>query len=205
MSSQSLTTDRTIRAFVPTKLELIALPTFSLIFLTLSNGLQLIRNIDDENYQQIIDYMETQVKSLLEIVDRLIGSTAPLILFWMFIGVVAYILLWLGIGVYNTYKGDLPEEKGMIVPADYNHSRVLRSSIVHLLTRGIAAGLLIVWLYMLFAEVLPYCGELFLTGMERVSLATLTHIVLATLILSAWLFTISILSRSVMLRDRVFA
>ncbi len=204
MSSHNTETERTLRAFIPTRFELIALPSTSLLFLTLSNSFELLRSVDGRNYLMVINFMEAQVKSFLGVIDRLIGATAPLVVFWMFVGIIVYILLWLGMGAYSTYKNDLPSEKGMIVPANYNHARVLRGSIVHLLVRILAGGLLLIWLYLLFAEVLPYASEIFLKGIEKISLKTLYYGALSALVLSAWLFTITVLARCVMLRDRIF-
>lgn len=204
MSSSDIETERAFRAFVPTKIELIALPLVGLLFLTLSNSFQLLRSVDGNNYQLIIDFIEAQVESFLSAVDRLVGSTAPLVLFWMFVGIVVYVLLWLGLGIYNAYRSDLPNEKGMVVPRDYNHARVLRGGVAHMLVRVIAGALLITWVVLLFTEVLPYASQLFVREVENISLLTLAYAMLATLVLSAWLFTIMVLCRCVVLRDRVF-
>src|SRR5690606_7015536 len=125
MASHDSNNDRTIRAFTPTKIELIALPIVSLAFLILSNSFLLLRSVNGNDYDLVTDYLNAQTRSILSSVDRLAGSTAPLVLFWMFIGILVYVLLWVGLGAYNAYRSDLLREKGMVLPRHYNRTRVL--------------------------------------------------------------------------------
>jgi hypothetical protein len=205
MASQNIETERTLRAFFPSKLELISLPLFSLVFLAITNSFQLLRRVEGKDYLLIIEYMQLRFKEALSYLDTILGSTIPLVIFWMFVGIIVYIMLWVAIGAWTAYRDDLPADgKRMIVPKGYNHAKVLRGSLVHIFTRVISGGLLIVWIYLLFAELLPYSSRLFLKGIEVISLDNTYRCLIAVLIMAGSIFVTSVLTRCVVLRDRVF-
>lgn len=205
MASQNLESERTLRAFLPSKMEMISLPLISLAFLTAANSFQWLRTVDGRNYMLVIEYMQLRVRGVLSYLDSVLGATAPLLIFWMFIGLIVYVLLWAAIGAWKSYQEDLPADgKRMIVPKGYNHARVLRGSIVHIFVRILATAMLIVWIYQIFARILPYASSLFLRGFETISFQTAAYCLLAILIVAASAFVTSILSRCTVLRDRVF-
>lgn len=201
-----MTTDRTLRAFLPSKLELISLPLLSLVFLTLSNSFQLLRTVEGEDYLLVIDYMQMRFREALSYLDQILGSTIPMVIFWVFIGLIVYVLLWFAIGAWKVYQEDLPlEGKKMIVPKGYNHAKVLRGSLAHIFVRIISGVLLLVWVYMMFSEILPYSSEMFLKGIETLSLKNSYRIPLSALLMAGSIFINSVLARCVVLRDRVFS
>ena len=143
MDEHTIENERAFRAFVPSKLELIILPIASLLFLTVTNSVGLLRSVDGQNYLLVVDYMQARLKDALSAIDRIVGFTIPLVVFWMFIGVIAYLLLWLALGAYNAYRTDVPQVKGMVVPNGYNRSKIFHESLVRFFTRALAAGTLI--------------------------------------------------------------
>ena len=196
---------RTLRALLPSKTELIGLPVISLAFLAIINSFGFLRRVGTTDYTLLVEYIQARTKEALSYIDSVIGNTIPTLLFWMFIGIIVYVLLWLAVGTWRTWRSDLPPEgKGMITPYDYNRNRVLRTSIVHVLVRFLAALALTVWIYMLFAETLPYTSQLFIKGAVDMDLHSIYRCGLAGLMLAGWFFITSVLARCVVLRERVF-
>ncbi len=205
MESQNIDTKRTNRAFTPSKLELIALPIFSLLFLTGSNAFTYFRTVDDVNYLVVTDYMQARFRSALGTIDELLGPTALTVLFWMVVGLVVYVIAWLIYTTYTAYKNDIPVTRGMVVPKEYNQSKVLHESIARFLVRLIATILFVVWMYTFFAEILPYASRTYLAAITSFSLSSLGMIVWSVLLLSASVFSFFLLVRCIVLRDRVFS
>lgn len=204
MDEQSLETQRLIRAFIPSPSELILLPAFSLFFLALSSGYVHFTRTDDAQYELVSHYLQSQLQAGLARLDRLAGATVPTAIFWAFVGLVVYLLVWLLIGAYHAYQADVPKEKGMILPRDYNRAAVVRSSIAHLCIRVLALGILILWFYLLLSQILPYTSSVFLDEFSAPTILTPLYCLGATALLAAWLFVIAVLSRCMVLRDRVF-
>lgn len=195
----------TLHALLPSKAELIVLPILSLVFLALINSFHFLRRVNNTDYTLLVEYVQARTKEALKFIDELIGNTIPTLLFWMFIGIIVYVLLWLAIGAWRTWRSDLPPEgKDMITPYDYNHAKVLRASIAHVLVRVLAGIALTVWIYMLFAETLPYTSQLFIKGAVDMDLHSIYRCGLAGLMLAGWFFITSVLARCVVLRERVF-
>lgn len=206
MDSQGIEEKRFLRAFIPSKMELVALPVFSLLFLTLINSFQFLRSAGSQNYTLIVEFVQLRVRETLSYIDSIAGNTLPTLLFWMLVGTIVYVLLWVGFGAWQTWRNDLPPGgKRMIVPHGYNHGKLLRGSIVHLLVRSLAIVLLTIWGYYLFAEVLPYLSSTFLKGFETLSLNSVWRILSAVIGLAFSLFFTFVLARCVVLRERVFS
>lgn len=194
----------TKRAFTPTKMELIVLPIVSFLFLIAANTFTYFRTVDDTNYLIVTDYMQLRFRSALGTIDELLGPTTLTIAFWMVIGLIVYIIAWLSYTTYVAYKNDIPITKGMVVPKEYNRSKVLHESIVRFLTRLISTILFVAWLYFFFAEALPAISILFLDGITRLGFEATISVVWSVAALSLSIFIFSLLIRCMVLRDRVF-
>ncbi len=195
---------RTIKAFVPSKLEAIILPVSALVFLSLTYGLSLFRKADGESYILVIEYLETHARALLQWLDEAVGATIPLMLFWMIVGTVVYVIGWILYVIAATYRSDIVQTKNMIVPKDYSRRKAWHESLARLLTRVISGALLALWLYLLFSEVLPFAYLTFHASAAQLSLWSIAEALLATILVSAWIFVAAVLSRCIVLRDRVF-
>src|SRR5690606_1774852 len=173
---------------------------------TLINSFQFLRSAGSQNYTLIVEFVQLRVRETLSYIDSIAGNTLPTLLFWMMVGTIVYILLWVGFGAWQAWRNDLPPGgKRMIVPHGYNHGKLLRGSIVHLLVRSLAIVLLTIWGYYLFAEVLPYLSSTFLKGFETMSLDSIWRILSAVIGLALSLFFTFVLTRCVVLRERVFS
>ncbi len=204
METKETETEHTKRAFTPTKVELIVLPIISLLFLVASNTFTYFRTVDNVNYIIVTDYMQLRFKSALSTLDELLGATLLTVAFWMIIGLIVYIIAWLSYTMYVTYKNEIPITKGMALPKEYNRSKVLHDSIARFLTRVISTVLFVIWLYVFFAEILPFISITFLNGITAAGLGFLVPVVWSVVALAGSIFIFSLLIRCMVLRDRVF-
>src|SRR5688572_17096115 len=105
---------RTLRAFIPSKLEAIIIPIAVFLFLVVSNSMTLLQTIDGKSYPLLTEYLQVQATRLLTTLDEVVGPRLPLIMFWMAIGIIAYVICWFVYIIFTTYKSDvLSIKKGM--------------------------------------------------------------------------------------------
>ncbi len=193
------------RALLPSKMELIVLPILSFLFLVLINSTTYLRSVDGTEYTLAIEYTQVRFKEALKFADQQISSMILTVVLWMFIGVVVYVLLWFAISSYKAYKDDMTPTKGMVLPRGYRSSSVIHEAIARICLRVIAGVLLMFWVYMLFAEMLPYASSMLLEGMMSFSLLSVLRVIWAVIILTGSVFIVFVLARFVVLRERVFS
>lgn len=191
------------RVFLPTPTELISLFILSFLALVLINSFSFLRTVEGQNYTLVIEYIQIRVREALTYVDGILGPTIPLVILWMFIGMIVYLILWFMIGAWRAWREDLPPDgPGMIVPKEYSHAKGLRRTILRILLRTTVGVLLLVWFFIFFASVLPKINSMFLEGSTELKRAWLCLV--ASALLAGSLFIMAILARCLVMRTRVF-
>lgn len=193
-----------LKAVIPTKVEIISLICASFVFLGLSAALDYFQAIDSSSYAQVGANIEITIRDLLSYVDKYIGLTAPTLLFWMLIGTLVYTIIWLAGSTFSAYKDDLPTTKGIMFPRGYKKSNIVHEAVARISMRTAAAILLAGWLYLLFTGIVPSMITTFVTSAESSVHSTIFEAVGSTLILAGSVYIVFVLSRFVLLRDRVF-
>lgn len=193
-----------LSVFVPTKLELFALITSSLAILVLLNMMSAVKKVNAGDYVQVSEYIKSYVQKFLEPTESRFGATIFTFLFWMVIGILSYMFVWVIVTIYISYKNDRPWDGHMILPKDFSKSRAGHEVLTRFLIRTLALLSLLFWLYLFFVKLLPSASNMFLESVGEFNLESVFKFFFSILSLAGSMFVVSILARFVMLRTRVF-
>lgn len=163
-----------------------------------------LRSVDTESYLEATDTIETSIRSGLGIVDQLAGSTVPLVIFWMMVGLFVYVVGWFLYRAYAAYKNDLPISGNMIKPIGYDEDKNTQEAFIRIAIRLISLFLLVYWIYMCLTEVLSFSSGLFMESIIDIAPGSIFGIMLAIVTLALSSFVVSVLARCVVMRERVF-
>lgn len=180
------------------------LSIISSVTLLVINSFSYIKDANDVVYAEATDYIDARFREFLSVIDRYIGATLPTVFFWMFVGMIVYVIGWVGFSAYVAYRDDIPRTKGMILPRGANKSKLFRESIAHFLVRTISFVLLAYWIFMLVTEIIPLTSDMFL-GEEGQGIAMRIFTAIGSVVILALsLFVCFVLARCVVMRDRIF-
>lgn len=192
------------RTFVPTKIELAVLPIVSLVVLLLLNALQAIKSVDGGQYVLVPEYIQGYVQKILEPTNSQFGNTFFTFVFWMVIGILTYMLIWVISTLLVAYKNDKPWNGHMVLPNNFNKDKAGHEILTRFLVRTLALLALLTWSYLFLTKLFPNVSSSFLDNMTDFNIVSLIKIIYNVVSLSVFLYVFSILTRFVLLRSRVF-
>ena len=198
-------TSRFRRAFLPTPVEVVALTLISFFFLLAVNTFSVFRVIGGKNYDQATELIRTYMERLLAPTNNQQGSQILTVLFCMFIGIIAYFVVWGITGLIKTYGSDVKGSKRFVMPQGASRTKIFDEFVQRLFLRVLATIMFVYWLYLLLAGILPKISEVFLENITTFSLASVTKVGLSVLALAASIFVAMIFARCIVLRERVFS
>lgn len=206
MDSEKLGQKRLIETFIPTITEIIASVIFSFLFLVVINSFNFVRKIDLQYHQYVTDYIEHRFRESINFIDTTLPPSLLMMVVWAFVGMAAYVVLWLGLGMWHSWRTDNPVDgKRMVVPRNFNHSRALRSSIAHTFIRLLAGMLVLIWAGTFFTKILPHASASLIKAMSPLTLSGVPRLLQATLFVAGSWFVLTVLLRCCVLRVRVFS
>lgn len=176
----------------------------SALLLIVINSFSYIRTTNDVVYAEATDLIDARFREGLSMLDKYIGATLPSVFFWMFVGMIVYVIGWVSWSVYVVYRDDVPRTKGMILPRGANKSKLFKESVAHFLIRVISFVLLVYWVSMLITQIIPITSTMFLGDEQRSVAMMIVSTIASILVLALSLFASFALARCVLMRDRVF-
>lgn len=192
------------RAFLPTRIEAASLLIGSFLFLLIINTFSFFRTIGGENYTLASELIRSYIERLLAPTDNQQGSQILTVVFWMFIGIMAYLIVWIIVSVIQAYNSDVHGSKRLVLPQGSSSKRIFHEYVLRLAIRILATIMFLYWIYLLLAGFLPYASQTFLKSMTDISLKNLLWTGWSVLVLAGSVFVAVIFARCIVLRERVF-
>lgn len=196
--------DHLKRAFVPTRVELSALLITSFLLLLTLNVLPAIQSVASANYTMLTEYIREIIERLLAPTNNQQASVVLTAVFWMAIGIIVYLVIWVIASTYASYRGDVVHTKGMVLPASYNKHAAWHETLFRWCVRILATLMFLYWSYLFLASILPFTSQLFLASFSVMSAYSVVTAIGSVVLLAASLFAAIVLSRCIVLRERVF-
>jgi hypothetical protein len=197
-------TSRFRRAFLPTPFEAVTLVVGSFIFLLAINSISFFRSIGEQNYSQVSDFISTYVEKLLAPTNNQQASRILTVFFWMFIGIMAYLAVWVISGLIRAYNSDVHSSRHWIMPQGSSRSKIFNEFILRLVVRLLATIMFFYWIYLLLVGILPYASYTFLESITHMTINGTVLLVWSVLALAGSVFVAMIFARCIVLRERVF-
>jgi hypothetical protein len=133
-----------------------------------------------------------------------LGSGVITAIFWGFIGLVVYLMVWLGINFSTELGNDLAITK-YVHPRNVDTHSPLRDLISKTLFRLVTSIVLVIYLNILFGVLMPYVGGLYYSGGKAwPSIGSSKNFVVGVIIQLVAMHVLTVLVRFICLRKRVF-
>lgn len=201
---ESLESEHVKRAFIPSKTEALGLLGGSFLALLSLNMLKAVRVFGNVDYSQLTLYLQDKIEKLLAPTNNQRASTVLTMVLWMTIGVAMYIIVWTIARWLASYRRDVAETKGMVLPANFDKNADWHQSVFRIAVRLLSTIAFLYWLYLLLAWILPFASGLFLDSIKALSVDSIAAVIIAVVSLAGSIFVAMVFARCIVLRERVF-
>lgn len=193
------------RALLPTLPEILILLIGSFLVLVVLNVLPAVKNnLDGQDYTMFSEFVQSHVERILAPTNNQQGSTVLTIAFWMVVGIISYLLVWIVGSTIAAYRSDVTVSRNIILPQGASKSKVKHEVFLRMLVRLFATIMFFYWLYLLLASIVPYSSGLFLEHLGDLNIRATAMVAWGTIALAASVFMLMIYARCIVLRERVF-
>jgi hypothetical protein len=197
--------DKIKQAVTPSIIETVSYLMISTALLSVTNFTKFI-----EYFQKStggVENIQSVDKSVQLFIDKIVGDRFAVLstaLFWMVIGIIAYVSIWAVISYFQTLKSEISFVQAFVHPLGYDRQQSMSSVWIKAAWRVVFGIIFLVWLFILLRYILPASSLAFYVGVINFpGLAQLAGGLFGVLFFALSMFAAVVLLRFTWLRTRL--